>query len=322
MKSIRPLVLALAAVLAGNAHAQSDYPNKPVRVIVPVAAGGNVDLVARAVFETVSRSTGQTFVVDNRPGASSLLGTQMVAKAAPDGYTILATSTTFLSAPAVLKNTGYDTVTDFAHVSLTCSIPMVMEVHPSVPAHTVKEFIALAKAQPGKISYASSGIGSTGHIATELFSQKADVKLLHVPYKGNGQSIIDVVGGQVNMMFDQVSTSVQQIASGKLRPLGVSTKVRSQILPQVPTIDEAGVPGYEDATINAVFAPAGTPPAIVKKLHAEVVKAVHNPETVKRFGERGIVMVSSPSPEEFTAYVKRESARYIKLVKDAGITAE
>jgi tripartite-type tricarboxylate transporter receptor subunit TctC len=322
VRVFRTTVLAIAVALAASAHAQSDYPNKPVRMIVPVAAGGNVDLVARAIAETLTRSMGQSFIVDNRPGASSLLGTQMVAKAAPDGYTILATSTTFLSAPALLKAPGYDTVADFAHISLTCSIPMVMEVNPGVPVHSVREFIALAKAKPGAISYASSGIGSTGHIATELFSQKADVKLLHVPYKGNGQSIIDVVGGQVNMMFDQVSTSVQQIASGKLRPLGVSTKVRSLILPQVPTIDESGVPGYEDATINAIFAPVGTPPAIVQKLHAEVVKAVHNPETVKRFGERGIVMVSSPSTEEFTVYVKRETARYVKLVKDAGITAE
>jgi len=199
---------------------------------------------------------------------------------------------------------------------------MVMEVNPGVPAHSVREFIALAKAKPGAISYASSGIGSTGHIAAELFSQKAGIKLLHVPYKGNAQSIVDVVGGQVAMMFDQVSTSVQQIATGKLRPLGVSTRVRSEILPNVPTIDESGLPGYEDATINAIFAPIGTPKEIVQKLHAEVVKAVHNPETVKRFGERGIVMVSSPSTEEFTAYVKRETARYVKLVKDAGITAE
>jgi tripartite-type tricarboxylate transporter receptor subunit TctC len=191
-----------------------------------------------------------------------------------------------------------------------------------VAAKTVKEFIALAQSQPGKISYASAGIGSTGHIAAELFSQKANVKLLHVPYKGNGQSIIDVVGGQVNMMFDQVSTSVQQIAAGKLRPLGVTTKARSKILPEVPTIAESGVPGYEDATINAIFAPAATPRDIVQKLHAAVVKAVHDPQTVKRFGEIGIVMVSSPSPHEFDAYVKRETARYVKLVKDAGITAE
>ena len=322
MRVLRTTVLVIAVALAASAHAQSDYPSKPVRMIVPVAAGGNVDLVARAVAESLTKSMGQSFIVDNRPGASSLLGTQMVAKAAPDGYTILATSTTFLSAPALVKSPGYDTMNDFAHISLTCSIPMVMEVHPGVPANNVREFIALAKSRPGAISYASSGIGSTGHIAAELFSQKAGVKLLHVPYKGNGQSIVDVVGGQVMMMFDQVSTSVQQIASGKLRPLGVSTKVRSEILPNVPTIDESGLPGYEDATINAIFAPAGTPPAIVQKLHAEVVKAVHNPETVKRFGERGIVMVSSPSTEEFSAYVKRETARYVKLVKDVGITAE
>jgi len=321
MKSLR-LLAACLLPLALTAQAQSDYPNRPVRVVVPVAAGGNVDLVARAVAESLSKSLGQTFVVDNRPGASSLLGTQMVAKAAPDGYTLLATSTTFLSAPSLVKNPGYDAVADFAHISLTCSIPMVMEVNPGVPAHNVREFIALAKAKPGTISYASSGIGSTGHIAAEMFAQKAEIKLLHVPYKGNGQSIVDVVGGQVDMMFDQVSTSVQQIAAGKLRPLGVSTRVRSQILPQVPTIAESGLPGYEDATINAIFAPAGTPPAIVQKLHAEVVKAVHNPETVKRFGERGIVMVSSPSTAEFTAYVKRETARYVKLVQEAGISAE
>ncbi|HEY4374804.1 MAG TPA: tripartite tricarboxylate transporter substrate binding protein [Burkholderiales bacterium] len=309
------LMLASPLVLAA-------YPDHPVRMIVPVAAGGNVDMVARAMAENLTRELGQTFIVENRPGASSLLGTQIVAKAPADGYTILATSTTFLSAPAVVKAPGYDPNADFAHISLTCSIPMVMEVNPSVPANNVKEFIALAKSQPGKISYASSGIGSTGHIATELFSQMAHVKLLHVPYKGNAQSLVDVVGGQVNMMFDQVSTSVQHIASGKLRPLGVSTKVRSKILPNVPTIDEAGVRGYQDATINAIFAPVATPKDIVQKLHEAVVKAVHEPATVKRFGDIGIVMVSSPSTKEFDAYVKRETARYVKLVKDAGITAE
>jgi tripartite-type tricarboxylate transporter receptor subunit TctC len=300
----------------------ADYPNRPVRIVVPVAAGGNVDIIARALAEQLSTAMGQPFVVENRPGASSLLGTQLVARAPADGYTLLAISNTYVSAPAIVASPGYDPVADFAPVSLTCRIPMVLVVNPNSPARSVQELIALARAKPGELSYATSGNGSTGHIAAEVFSRSAGVKLLHVPYKGNAQSIVDVVGGQVAMMFDQVSTSVSQIQSGKLRALGVTTLARSPLLPNVPTLDESGLRGYEDVTFNAIMAPAGTPREIVARLHAEIARAWRSPVLQKRFAERGIELAASSSPEEFSAYVKSEVARYARLAREANIKAE
>jgi tripartite-type tricarboxylate transporter receptor subunit TctC len=316
--------LALAICCATGAYAQAgaDYPNRAVRIVVPVAAGGNVDIIARALAEQLANSTGQPHLVENRPGASSLLGTQLVAKAPADGYTLLAISNTYVSAPAIVANPGYDPVADFIPVSLTCRIPMVLVTATAASAQTVQELIAQAKAKPGTLSYATSGNGSTGHIAGELFMRAAGIKLLHVPYKGNAQSLVDLVGGQVGMMFDQVSTSLPQIQSGKLRPLGVTTLKRSAVLPAVPTLDEAGLRGYDDVTFNAIMAPAGTPREVVAKLHAEIAKAWRSPALQKRFGERGIELAASASPDEFAAWVKGEVARYAKLAREAGIKAD
>jgi tripartite-type tricarboxylate transporter receptor subunit TctC len=322
MKLTGPLIALLCTLACAPAQAQADYPNRPVRIIVPVAAGGNVDIIARALAEQLSTSMNQTVLVDNRPGASSLLGTQMVAKAPADGYTLLAISNTYVSAPAILAAPGYDPVADFAAVSLTCRIPMVLVVNAGSAAQNVQDLIAQAKAKPGALSYATSGNGSTGHIAGELFMRSANVKLLHVPYKGNAQSIVDVVGGQVTMMFDQVSTSLPQIQAGKLRPLGVTTLTRSQVLPGVPTIDESGLRGYEDVTFNAIMAPAGTPREIIARLHAEIARAWRAPALQKRFGERGIELTASGSPDEFSAYIRSEVARYAKLAREANIKAD
>ena len=311
-----------AAVSAGALGQAGNYPNHVVKFIVPVAAGGTVDIVARTLAQRMTESIGQQVIVENRPSASSLVGTQVVAKSPPDGYTLLATSTTFLSAPAVIREPGYDPIKDFAPISLTCRVPMVLDVSPNLPARSIREFIALAKARPGEITYAASGVGSTGHIAGELFARQAGIKMLAIQYKGNAQSIVEVIGGQVAMMFDQVGTSAPYIRAGKLRPLGITSKKRSQLFPDLPTIDESGLPGYEDYTVNVLLAPSGTPKDILARLNAEVTKIAGTPDLHKRFLDQGIELIASPSPDEFAAYVRAEVARYAKLAKDASIKAE
>jgi tripartite-type tricarboxylate transporter receptor subunit TctC len=322
--ALRTLLASLLAGLASAAApAQSiDYPSRAVRIIVPLAAGGNVDIVARTVAEQLGKTLGQPVLVENRPGASSLVGTQFVAKAASDGYTLLAIANTFATVPLIVPNPGYDPLRDFAGVTLTCLVPQVLVVNPALSAHSVRELIALAKSEPGKISYASSGNGSTGHMAAELFNRQAGVRMLHVPYKGNSQALIDVIGGQVAMMFDQVSTSAPQIKAGKVRALAVTSLARSPLLPDVPTVDESGVAGYEDITFNGLVAPAGTPHDILLRLNRAVAGAVSEPGLYKRFIERGIELKASGSPEEFSAYIKAESEKKGRLARDAGIKPE
>ncbi len=316
-------VALVAAAMSATALGQTaGYPNRVVKFIVPVAAGGTVDIVARTLAQRLTDALGHQVIVENRPSASSLVGTQVVAKSPPDGYTLLATSTTFLSAPAVVKDPGYDPVKDFAPITLTCRVPMVLDVSPNLPVRSIKEFIALAKARPGEITYAASGVGSTGHIAGELFARQAGLKMLPIQYKGNAQSIVEVIGGQVAMMFDQVGTSAPYIRAGKLRPLGITSKKRSQLFPDLPTIDESGLPGYEDYTINVLLAPAGTSKEILARLNSEVTKIAGAPDLHKRFLDQGIELIASPSPDDFAAYVKSEVARYAKLAKDAGIKAD
>ncbi len=316
-------VALVAAAMSASALGQTaGYPTRVVRFIVPVAAGGTVDIVARTLAQRMTDALGHQVIVENRPSASSLVGTQVVAKSPPDGYTLLATSTTFLSAPAVVKDPGYDPVKDFAPITLTCRVPMVLDVSPNLPVRSIKEFIALAKARPGEVTYAASGVGSTGHIAGELFARQAGIKMLPIQYKGNAQSIVEVIGGQVAMMFDQVGTSAPYIRAGKLRPLGITSKQRSQLFPDLPTIDESGLPGYEDYTVNVLLAPAGTPKELLARLHAEVTKIAGAQDLHKRFLDQGIELIASPSPDDFAAYVRSEVARYAKLAKDASIKAE
>jgi tripartite-type tricarboxylate transporter receptor subunit TctC len=313
------MTAAIAATLATGVYAQSGYPAKPVRIIVPLAAGGNVDIVARSLAQQLTDSMGQQIIVENRPGASSLVGTQLVAKAAPDGYTLLAVANTFAMVPAIIDKPGYDPMKDFSAITLTCLVPQVLVVNPALPVKTVKELIALAKARPGQLTFATSGAGGTGHMATELFNRQVGVKMLHVPYKGNAQAIVDVIGGQVMLMFDQVSTSEAYIKAGKLRPLAVSSLKRSPMFPNLPTIDEAGAPGYEDITFNGLVAPVGTPRDLLVRVRDEVAKAVRVPALHDRFIERGVELKASASPEEFTAYIKAEVDKKGKLARDAGI---
>ena len=315
---------ALAAIYATGVHGQTagGYPARPLRIIVPLAPGGNVDLVVRSLAQQLIENLGQQVIVENRPGASSLVGTQLAAKAAPDGYTLLAMANTFAMVPSIVANPGYDPLKDFTGVTLTCLVPQVLVVNPALPVRSVKQLIALAKSRPGEISYATSGPGGTGHMATELFSRQVGVKMLHVPYKGNAQAIIDVIGGQVMLMFDQVSTSEPHIKAGKLRPLAVTSRTRSPLFPDLPTIDEAGVPGFEDITFNGLVAPAGTPREILVRLNEEVAKIVRMPALRNRFLERGVELKASASPEEFTAHIKAEFEKKGKLARDAGIRLE
>lgn len=323
MKIRSVLALALGACAAAAlAQTPVDYPARAIRVIVPLSAGGNLDIVARTVAEQISRILGQTVLVENRPGASSLVGTQFVAKSAPDGYTLLAIANTFATVPLVVASPGYDPLRDFAGITLTCLVPQVLIVNPALPPQTLKELIAFARSQPGGLSYGTSGNGSTGHMASELFSRQAGVRMLHVPYKGNSQALVDLIGGQVNLMFDQVSTSAPQIRAGKVRALAVTSLARSPLLPEVPTADEAGLPGFEDITFNGLMAPAGTPREILARVNRAVAEAVRAPNLHARFLERGIELVASDSPEAFGEYLRAEVDKKGRLAREAGIKPE
>ena len=317
---MRRILWALLLV-AFNGWTQT-YPTKPIRMIVPLVPGGNQDIVARAVAEELSKSLGQQVIVENRPGQSAIIGTQFVKSAPPDGYTLLSVAVTFARVPAVVKAAGYDPASDFTGVSLVCRIPQVLVVNPNFPAKNLQELIALAKAKPGEVSFGSSGNGSTGHVAAELFMRMTGTRLLHITYKGNAQALVDVMGGQINMMFDPVSTSGPQGRGGKVRALGVTTVARSAVLPDVPTLHELGLANFEDVTWNGIVAPAATPKEVLNRLHGAVAKALSHPELQKRYLERGIELVSSRSPEEFSAYVKSEADGFVKLVREAGIKVE
>ena len=312
----------LGVMLWAAAACGQGYPIKPIRLIVPLVPGGNQDIVARAVAEELSKGLGQPVIVENRPGQSAIIGTQFVKAAPADGYTLLSVAVTFARVPAVVKAAGYDPAADFAGVSLVCRIPQVLVINSSHPARNLPELIALAKAKPGEVSFGSSGNGSTGHVAAEMFMRMTGTKLLHVTYKGNAQAIVDVMGGQVAMMFDQVSTSAGHVKGGKLRALGVTTKTRSAVLPEVPTLHEQGLTDFEDVTWNGIVAPVSTPRTVLATLHAAIAKALANPELQKKYGERGIEMVASRSPEDFSAYVKSEAEAFAKLVRDAAIKVE
>jgi tripartite-type tricarboxylate transporter receptor subunit TctC len=311
------LVTAYSVNLLGQG-----YPSRPIRLVVPLVPGGNLDIVARAVAQRLGEGLGQQIIVENRPGASSLVGTQFVGKAAPDGYTLLAIANTFTSVPAVIANPGYDPVKDFTGVTMTCKVAQVLVINPSLPVKSIKDLVALAKARPGELSYASSGNGSTGHFAAELFNQKAGLKMLHVPYKGNAQALVDIIAGQVMMMYDQVSTSSPLVRAGKLRALAVTSSTRSSLFPDLPTINEAGVKGYEAITFNGLLAPAGTPREILSRLQGEIAKIVAVPALRNNFLERGVELTASTSPDEFTTYIRNEVIANAKLARNAGITAQ
>jgi tripartite-type tricarboxylate transporter receptor subunit TctC len=315
------LISSLSFSIFSFAQNTVDYPNKPIHIIVPVAAGGNVDIVARTLGNEMSKILGQSVIIENKPSSASIIGTQYVAKAAPDGYTLLAHSSTFFAAPLISNNAGYDPVKDFAPISLTCKVPMFVMVNPIIQAKNIQEFVQYSKANPG-IAVASSGNGSTGHIAAEVFANRAGIKFTNIFYKGNAQAMVDVFSGQVPMMFDQISTGVQNVKSGKLRALAITSLERSSLMPEIPTMAESGYPGYEDVTLNLLLAPAGTPKEITQKLHAAVVKALNQPELKAKFAERGIDLVTSSSTDDLGMVIKSEVSRLQKIAKSAGIKPE
>lgn len=322
MKRIAVAAVAAIACLAVPAWSQSGpYPAKIIRIINPLAAGGNVDIVARGVAEQLSRQLGQQVLVENRPGASALVGTRYVKGQPADGYTMLAVANTFARVPAIIPDAGYDPVRDFTGVSQTCDIPMVLVVNPALPVKTFREFIALAKKRPGELTYGSAGVGGTGHVAAEMLGQQAGIKLMHIPYKGNAPATTDLVGGQIMLMFDQVSTSAAYVKAGRLRALAVTSKTRTPLFPDLPTIDESGVKGFHDTTFNGLMAPAGTPREILEKLRAEVVKAVAVQALRDRFDKLGIPLVASASLDDYNAFIRSHVENFARLAKTAGIKA-
>src|SRR6267143_652971 len=313
---------ALAA-LAMSAWAQAQvYPAKPIRMIVAYPPGGGTDIVGRMVAQKLGEALGQSVLVENRGGASGNLGTEIAARAAPDGYTILMGNV----APnainvSLFKNLPFDPVADFVPVSLVASTPNILVVHPSIPARTVKEVIALAKAKPGTLNFASAGVGSSSHLAGELFRILAGADIVHVPYKGAGPAIVDVLSGQVQLYFATMPAAMPHVKSGKLAAVAVTSSRRSQALPDLPAIAEAGVPGYEASTWYGVLAPARTPAAVIARLHENIVRILAVSETRARLADQGFEPVGN-SPEEFGAYIKSEIAKWGKVIGDAGIRPE
>ncbi len=322
---MKPLAKFFTAgvVLCGcvmDVHAQA-YPVRPIRLIVSVQPGGNLDLIGRSVADKVSEGLGQRMFVENRPGANSTIGLASVARAAPDGYTLVMVAQSAVVAAKMMRNPPYDPVRDFAGVSHIATLPQMLVVHPSLPVKSVKEFIAFAKARPGEINCSSSGNGSGSHLALELFKRLAGVQIMRIPYNGDGPAIIDLLGGQVPVKFDNLSTSLQHVRGAKLRALGITSPVRSVLLPDVPAISET-VPGFQASIFNGMMAPAATPPEILNRVHAEIVKFVQAPEIRSRFASQGVELQASTTPAEFTAYIKSETARWAKVLDEAGIKAE
>jgi tripartite-type tricarboxylate transporter receptor subunit TctC len=313
-------VLMLIAALAAGASAAQNYPTKPVRMIVGFPPGGGTDVMARLITPKMIEAWGQQVVIDNRAGATGIIGTDLVAKAVPDGYTLLMGHVaTNAIAASLFAKLPFDPARDFAPITRVSSVPHLIVVHPSLDVHTVKDLIALAKAKPGQIAFPSAGNGSTPHLAGEIFKTMAGVNLIHVPYKGSGQSVQDLLGGQVQLAFDTTPTVIQYVKAGRLRPIAVSTLKRLASLPEVPTVAESGVPGYEVTTWYGMFAPAGTPPAIVRKVFMEVARIVRLPDIKERLDGMGTEETTNASPEEFAAMVRADIAKYAKVIKAAGL---
>jgi len=311
------IMLATTCVYAASTSAPG-YPARPMRVIVPQSAGGSTDLAARIVVQRMGDAMGQTFVVDNRPGAGSLNGTETVAHAVPDGHTLLVVAASFSINPSLHEKLPFDPIRDFAPVARLAALPHVLVVHPTVPAKTVKDLIALAKAKPGELNYASSGVATSTHLAAELFRHLTGTDMVQVPYKGGAPGMVALVGGQVQLYFATISTALPHIKSGKIRALAVTSSKRSIVAPEYPTIAEAGVPGYEHASWVGMLAPAKTPPAIIASLNANVVKALSR-EDVKGLLLRDGLEPVGDSPQAFAALIKAEVAKWMKVVKAAGI---
>jgi tripartite-type tricarboxylate transporter receptor subunit TctC len=312
------LLLAAACVSAQPA----DYPSRPIRMIIAFPAGGGSDIVGRALAQQLSEQLGQPVVVDNRGGAGGIIGTELGARAAPDGYTLtVGSSGGFAITPHLNRHLPYDPVKDFAPVGLFTRLTFVLDVHPALPAASVAEFLALARSRPGRLNFGSSGPGATAHLATEHFMALTGTKMTHVPYKGAAPAMTALIGGEVEVLFDSMPTTLPHARAGRIRPLAVTTLQRSALLPHLPTLDEAGVKGYELASWFGLFVPAGTPRAIVNRLNKAVNTATARPEMKERLSGQGAEPLGG-TPEDLASYLKRELAKYGKIIREAGIKGE
>jgi tripartite-type tricarboxylate transporter receptor subunit TctC len=311
-----PLLL-LTMVFAAPAAAQN-YPVKPIRIIVPYAPGGSTDVVFRILAPRLSENLGQQVLIENRPGAASTIGLDLVAKSPADGYTVGVANIAYGANPTLYKKMPFDAEKDLAPVSLVSIVTMVLSVHPSVPAKSVKQLIALAKSKPGTLNYGSAGNGSANHLATARFAHMTGTNLVHVPYKGGGPAVVSIVSGETAVLFATIPSAIQHFKSAKLVPLGVSRAQRNAALPDIPTVAEAGVPGYEAIEWNGAMVPAGTPAAVVNRLHQAIVKAVAIPDIKERVNGLGADLVGN-SPDEFRTFLKNELATWGKVVKEVGM---
>jgi tripartite-type tricarboxylate transporter receptor subunit TctC len=313
------LAAALTLVGARDVIAQG-YPAHPVKFVVPYPAGGAADILARVVGQKLSERLGQPVVIDNRPGAGTAIGSELVAKAPADGYTILmGTVSSHAINPALNTHVGYDPIKDFAPISPVASLPFILDVHPAVPANSVAELIALAKAHPGKLNFASAGNGTSNHLAGELFKSMAGIDIVHVPYRGSAPALSDVIAGQVTMMFDLTITSLPQIQAKQVKALAITTPKRSALAPDLPTVAESGLPGYAVDAWFGVFAPAGTPMPIVDRLNADTVAAMSLPDVRERLAGQGAEPLTS-TPAAFADFVRSEAAKWQKVIRESGAT--
>ena len=312
-------IAALLCAAALPAFGQSSWPAKPVRIVVPYPPGGPVDVSARLLAPKLQESLGQPFLVENKPGAGGNIGADFVAKSAPDGYTLgMGAIATHAINPALMANVPYDPIRDFRHLALVVQVPNVLVVNPELPARSVKELIALAKAQPGKLDFASGSTGSTGHLAGELFKQMTGTYMVHIPYKGAPPAVADLLAGRVHLMFDNLASALPNVRAGKLRALAVTTMRRSSALPDLPTLDESGLKGFDMTTWWGLMGPAKLPPDVVQRLSVEILKAMDSADVRERL--RAMGMEGSPvrTPEQFTAFVEAEAKLYARLVKVSG----
>ena len=322
MKRLFGAVAAFSILLASAGHSLAQgWPNRPIRMVVPYTPGGYTDLMARLVGQKISEALGQPIVFENKPGANAIIGTDVVAKAAPDGYTFC----TVIAAHAVNATLNpklpYDTLKDFTYVSLMSVAPLIMIAHPSLPANNVKELVALAKSKPGQLNFASSGVGAAAHLTMEMFKSRMGIEMQHIPYKGTAGALQDTVGGQINVMFDIVGPLMPQVRSGNAKAIVVTAKERIPAAPDVPTMAEQGVPDFVSGTWAGIIAPAGTPKEIVDRVAAEAKKALADPAMKAKLAEQGIVAVGD-GPDEFRVFVADEIGRWSKVITDAGIKME
>ena len=321
MKKLAGVLFAAAALCAPMAVHGQTYPSKVVRIVVPYPPGGTVDAVARVIAQRLSESLGQQFIVDNRPGASGTIGSTAVAKSPADGYTLLVQASTFVASPLLMGNGPYDVEKDFTPVTNLGSVPLLVTAYPGIPAKDLKEFVVAIKADPKKYVFGTSAVGSASHLAEEAIKYAAKVDFTIVPYKGTSPALTDVMGGHISAMVDALPSTMPHVKSGKLKPLAVTTAKRVPALPDVPTVAESGLDGFEMVSWYGLWAPPNLPPELVTKLQQEVAKALKSPQVAKALVEHGFVPSGSTS-EEFKAYIKQESAKYAKLIKAANIRLE